>query len=68
MESKTEFTQVKGLSAPARRALAGAGYQFLEQLTEVRENDLAPLHGMGPTGIRALGEALKGRGLSFKSD
>jgi hypothetical protein len=37
-----------GLSQPALRALAGAGYATLDQLAKVREADLAKLHGMGP--------------------
>ena len=54
------------LSAPARRALAGAGYTRLEQLAEVSEPDLERLHGMGPTAIAALSTALEARGLSFR--
>ena len=36
------------LSAPARRALVGAGYLRLEQLSKVSETELKQLHGMGP--------------------
>lgn len=54
-----------GLSQPAIRALTGAGYTRLEQLTKVREADVAKLHGMGPKGIETLRAALKARGLSF---
>ena len=53
------------LSAPARRALAGAGYVRLEQLTEVTEAELCALHGMGPTAVEALRAALSDRGLGF---
>ena len=53
------------LSAPARRALLGAGYTRLEQLTQVSESHLSKLHGMGPTAIKALRAALDERGLSF---
>jgi len=38
------------LSAPARRALSGAGYTRLDTLADVSEPDLKKLHGMGPTG------------------
>lgn len=55
-----------GLSRPAQRALAGAGYTHLEQLTEVTEKDLRKLHGMGPKAIRQLREALAAQGLSFR--
>jgi hypothetical protein len=54
-----------GLSQPAQRALAGAGYVRLAQLTEVRESDLAKLHGMGPKALGQLREALAARGASF---
>jgi hypothetical protein len=61
---ETDFPK---LSAPARRALAGAGYSRLEQLTHATEAELAKLHGMGPTAIDALRTALSDRGLSFRS-
>lgn len=54
------------LSAPARRALARAGYERLEQLDGVEEADIARLHGMGPSAIEALRKALTKRGLSFR--
>lgn len=55
------------LSAPARRALAAAGYTRLDQLAEVSESDLQKLHGMGPTAIAALRGALHERGLALRS-
>lgn len=55
------------LSAPARRALSGAGYTRLDQLAQVSESELRKLHGMGPTAIEALRAALDERGLSFRS-
>lgn len=54
-----------GLSAPARRALDGAGYVSLEQLTQVSEAGLKKLHGLGPHGINMLRSALEAKGLSF---
>jgi hypothetical protein len=54
-----------GLSAPARRALVGAGYVRLEQLSRVSESELKKLHGMGPKAINLLRSALDTRGLSF---
>jgi hypothetical protein len=54
-----------GLSNPARRALAGAGYVRLEQLSRVSEADLLRLHGMGPKAMDQLRRALAARGLSF---
>lgn len=55
-------------SAPAQRALGGAGYTSLNDLTKVSETELLDLHGMGPKGIRQLREALAERGLSFAED
>ena len=55
----------KGLSAPALRALTGAGYVRLEQLTRVSEPELKKLHGMGPKAIDLLRSALEEKGLSF---
>nr|WP_206041503.1 DNA-binding protein [Rhodococcus sp. OK302] len=47
------------------RALLGAGYTELSQLTSVSEKELAKLHGMGPKALRILREALAERGLTF---
>ena len=54
-----------GLSQPALRALAGAGYTRLDQLTSTTEKELLKLHGMGPKGTRILREALTAQGLDF---
>jgi hypothetical protein len=54
-----------GLSAPARRALVGAGYLRLEQLTRISEAELKQLHGVGPKAINLLHRALEAKGLSF---
>ena len=54
-----------GLSAPALRALNGAGYVRLEQLTRASEAELKKLHGLGPRGIDLLRNALDAKGLSF---
>jgi DNA-directed RNA polymerase alpha subunit len=56
------------LAAPARRALDGAGYTRLEQLTQVSEQELAKLHGMGPNALNTLKQALAARGLSFAQE
>lgn len=55
----------RGIGAPARRALAAAGYTRLAQLTSVGEAELLRLHGVGPRAIRLLREALAARGLAF---
>lgn len=45
------------LASPARRALSGAGYSRLEQLTRITEAELAQLR-----------EALAAKGLSFAEE
>ena len=65
-EAATDFPT--GLSKPAQRALAGAGYVRLEQLVAVREAELLKLHGMGPKAIGLLRSALQARGLSFADE
>ena len=54
-----------GLAAPARRALAGAGYHRLAQLSKVSEAEIKQLHGIGPNALKQLRAALKAKGLSF---
>jgi DNA integrity scanning protein DisA with diadenylate cyclase activity len=56
---------IPGLAAPARRALASAGYTRLEQLTEVKESELRRLHGIGSRAVKQLRQALHDRGTSF---
>jgi hypothetical protein len=55
------------LPAPARRALAEAGYSRLEQLTRITEAELGQLHGMGPKALRQLREALAATGRAFEA-
>jgi hypothetical protein len=70
--AKTKTTETPSdwpkLAAPAQRALAGAGYTRLQQLTKVTEADLLALHGMGPNAVRVLREALRARGLAFAAE
>ena len=42
------------LAAPAQRALKGAGYTTLEQLTKVKQSEIARLHGIGPNALTKL--------------
>ena len=53
------------LAAPARRALVGAGYVRLEQLTKLSEDELKRLHGIGPKALNQLRRALEAKGLLF---
>lgn len=63
MTSQTSWP--KGVAQPAQRALAAAGFQELNQLTQISEAELLKLHGMGPKAIRHLREALTEQGLDF---
>jgi DNA-directed RNA polymerase alpha subunit len=55
----------QNIGNPARSALAEVGITRLGQLTEVSEQELLKLHGVGPKAVRLLREALASRGLSF---
>ena len=56
------------IGQPATRALQGAGYFRLEQLTQVSETELKKLHGMGPKALERLRQALEMKGLSFAAE
>jgi predicted flap endonuclease-1-like 5' DNA nuclease len=62
---RTEGDLPRSIGAPARRALAAAGYTRLAQLTAVSEAELLQLHGVGPKATRLLREALAAEGLTF---
>ena len=62
----TDGIDLPKLGAPARRALIGAGYTRLEDLTKPKESEILRLHGMGPKAMRILHDALNERGLSFR--
>jgi predicted RecB family nuclease len=55
------------ISAPARRALEGKGITTLEILSSFSEKEILSLHGIGPTTIPKLREALKQKGLKFRA-
>jgi DNA repair protein RadC len=55
----------KELAQPARRALAAAGIQRLNQLTKLSEGEIKQLHGIGPNALAQLRRALGAKGLSF---
>jgi DNA-directed RNA polymerase alpha subunit len=56
-----------GLSKPALRALAAAGYLKLDQFTKLSEAEVLKLHGMGPKAMDSIRRALADRGQSFTS-
>jgi hypothetical protein len=53
------------IGAPATRALHAAGYTELHQLAKVRRSELTKLHGMDPTALGILEDALNEYGLSL---
>lgn len=57
-----------GMSQPSLRALLGAGYDSLEAASAATAAELLALHGMGPKGVRLLGEALAARGLALAGE
>ncbi len=67
-ERKPDAGFLAELSAPARRALEGAGITTLKQLSLWSKKDILKLHGMGPASIPKLKIALKSQGLDFRKD
>ncbi|WP_231573845.1 MULTISPECIES: DNA-binding protein [unclassified Paenibacillus] len=57
-----------GLAKPALRALHGAGYTEIHQISKLTESELLQLHGMGPKALNQLRRALTEKGLSFASE
>lgn len=55
-----------GIGAPARGALTAAGYTRLGQLTQLSEQELLRLHGVGPKAVRILREALAATDRGFR--
>ena len=53
------------LPKPARRALVAAGYVRLEQFTQISEDEVLALHGVGQKAIDLLRRALHANGQSF---
>lgn len=67
-QSQTQTSDLPKIGAPALRALTAAGYQQVEQLTQVSEAELLQLHGVGPKAIRILRETLAAKGLAFAGE
>ncbi|MZQ81996.1 DNA-binding protein [Paenibacillus sp. 5J-6] len=63
-----EQSDLPKLSNPALRALAGAGYYRLEQLSKTTEKEIMKLHGMGPKSLDPLRRALAEKGLTFADE
>jgi hypothetical protein len=54
------------LGAPARRALENEGIDSLKKLSTYTEPEILKLHGMGPSSLPGLKNALKEKGLTFR--
>ncbi|WIE77328.1 helix-hairpin-helix domain-containing protein [Curtobacterium sp. MCSS17_016] len=52
-------TDLPRIGAPATRALQAAGVHTLADVRRVGVDQLARLHGIGPTALRRLREALE---------
>jgi DNA-directed RNA polymerase alpha subunit len=55
------------LSAPTRRALESEGITTLQQLSKYSKAEILKLHGIGPSSIPKLLNALQAQGLYFKN-
>lgn len=68
-EKNKEVTEtfLSKIGAPARRALESAGATTLLKLSQFTESEILKLHGMGPSTIPKLREALEDVGLSFQN-
>jgi hypothetical protein len=66
-EAKPKEGFLSLLSAPARRALENEGIYTLKQLSRYSEAQVLALHGMGPSSMPKLREALAAEGLMFKN-
>lgn len=56
------------LAAPAQRALANADISTLKQLSKLSVAEVLTWHGMGPSSIPKLKQALQDNGLKFKDE
>ncbi len=65
-EKKPDDNFLGTLVAPARRALLGKGITTVHNLAQHTETAIMQLHGMGPSTLPKLHEALAAAGLSFK--
>src|SRR5690606_27994808 len=63
---KPETGFLSNLVAPARRALERQDITTLARLSKYTESEILELHGMGPSSLPKLRQALHSQGLSFK--
>jgi DNA-directed RNA polymerase alpha subunit len=65
-ERKSATTFLSYLPAPARRALEREGITTVLKLSKYTEKEILKLHGIGPSSIPLLNDALKVKRLSFR--
>lgn len=65
-EPKQDF--LAKISAPARRAFERENILTLKKLSEYSEKEILGLHGVGPSAIPKLNEALKTARLAFRKE
>ena len=56
------------LAKPAQRALLNAGIHSPQQLAKLTLKEVTKLHGIGPSAIPILKDALKKSGLEFRQE
>jgi sulfite reductase beta subunit-like hemoprotein len=64
--SNQEIYPIPKISAPASRALAGAGLYTLNDIANLTQKQFMQLHGMGKHGLRIVTDAFEKAGLKFK--
>jgi uncharacterized protein YdhG (YjbR/CyaY superfamily) len=65
MTVQLNSNELPKIGAPATRALLGAGYKNLDEVSKASESELKALHGFGPKALRILKEELQKQGKSF---
>lgn len=53
------------LGSPAIRALTGAGFTRLAELSTATESEILALHGMGPKAVARLRDLMAAEGVTF---
>lgn len=66
-ERKPQGGFMSELGAPARRALENAGIHTVKELSRYTQQEILQLHGMGPSSLPKLKQALQQHGLNFKT-
>ena len=66
-ERKPNNSFLSLLAAPARRALENNNITTLKKLSTFSEKEIAALHGIGPSSLPILKNALKEEGLSYRN-